>query len=748
MPNLDEAVLEGLPFGVLQLDREGRLASASAPARALLRPDPEHPLRLPEHLDGLFERLARAGNTPWETFYGWARRLLAGAAVEPLEFALGLERARRLTALATAHGWLLLVEDRTADARRERLLAELEDFVRGGVWELDLEDQTLSFSNGLWSLFGPRARERLGSLDRWLSYVEPDHRAPLQAYIEECVAEGKPYRATYPMELPEGGRLVIEARGRVVADGAGRPRSAIGVFQDVTEREARDAALRHSERLFRSILEASADIVTMVDGEVLRFVSPSVREILGHEPEALEGVAPLDLVHEDDRARIDELFRQLESAGEGTLRTGCRLRHADGGWREMELSARPGPFGPASGHSVVIARDVTRERETERRLRQAEKLEALGQLAGGVAHDFNNLLTTILGNAELIEADGGAGDGARTGAAQIREAASRASDLTRQLLGFTRRSEPARVAVDVCAVIEQAVAMLRRSVDKRVEVLVEQCAEAPWIEGDTTSLHTALLNLGLNARDALPEQGGVVRFRCSTARLEAERTFGGSALPPGDYVRVEVADTGTGMPPEVLERIFDPFFTTKPQGRGTGLGLASVYGCARSHRGAVEVTSTLGAGSCFSLLLPRSAAGVPSSAAAPRREAGTVGGHVVVVDDEAGIRELLATALGDAGLAVTAFAGGAEALAWFREHHRDADLVLLDMSMPGMSGAETFDALRAVDPAARVIVTSGYALVDAPEDLLDRGAVDYVLKPFRVAQLLDRIGRALRAGRP
>lgn len=746
MPNLDEAVLEGLPFGVLQLDREGRIAYASARARTLLRPDPEHPLTLPAHLDGLFERLARAGNTPWETFYGWARRLLAGAAVEPLEFALGLERARRLTALATAHGWLLLVEDRTADARRERLLAELEDFVRGGVWELDLEDQTLSFSNGLWSLFGPRARERLGSLDRWLSYVEPAHRAPLQAYIEECVAEGKPYRATYPMELPEGGRLVIEARGRVVADGAGRPRSAIGVFQDVTEREARDAALRDSERLFRSILEASADIVTMVDGEVLRFVSPSVREILGHEPEALEGVAPLDLVHEDDRARIDDLFTQLESAGEGTLRTGCRLRHADGGWREMELSARPGPFGPASGHSVVIARDVTRERETERRLRQAEKLEALGQLAGGVAHDFNNLLTTILGNAELIEADGGAGDGARTGAAQIREAASRASDLTRQLLGFTRRSEPARVAVDVCAVIEQAVAMLRRSVDKRVEVLVEQCAGAPWIEGDSTSLHTALLNLGLNARDALPEQGGVVRFRCSTARLETERSFGGSVLPPGDYVRVEVADTGTGMPREVLERIFDPFFTTKPQGRGTGLGLASVYGCARSHRGAVEVTSTLGAGSCFSLLLPRSAAGVRSSAAAPRREAATVGGHVVVVDDEAGIRELLATALGDAGLAVTAFAGGAEALAWFREHHREADLVLLDMSMPGMSGAETFDALRTVDPAARVIVTSGYSLVDAPEDLLDRGAVDYVLKPFRVAQLLDRIGRALRAG--
>lgn len=747
MPTLDEAVLEGLPFGMLQLDREGRIAWATEPARALLRPDPEHPLALPEHLDGLFERLARAGSTPWETFYGWARRLLAGAAVDPLDFALGLERARRLTARAAEPGWLLLVEDRTTEARRDRLLAELEDFVRGGVWELDLEDQTLSFSNGLWSLFGPRARERLGSLDRWLAYVEPEHRAPLQAYIEECVAEGKPYRATYPMALPERGRLVIEARGRVVADGAGRPRSAIGVFQDVTEREARDAALRDSERLFRSILEASGDIVAMVEHEVLRFVSPSVREILGHEPESLEGVAPLDLVHPDDRARIDELFTQLEAAGEGSLRTGCRLRHADGSWREMELSARPGPFGPASGHSVVIARDVTRERETERRLRQAEKLEALGQLAGGVAHDFNNLLTTILGNAELIEGDPGAGDDARTGAAQIREAAGRASDLTRQLLGFTRRSEPARAAVDVHAIVEQAVAMLRRSVDKRLEIVVEHGAEPLWIEGDATSLHTALLNLGLNARDAMPEQGGAVRFRCSAARLETERVVGDALVPPGPYVRIEVMDTGTGMPPEVVERIFDPFFTTKPQGRGTGLGLASVYGCARSHRGTVEVTSTPGAGSCFSLLLPRAAGGGRPSVAAPRREAGTMGGHVVVVDDEAGIRELLATALGDAGLAVTPFAGGAEALAWFREHHGQVDLVLLDMSMPGMSGAETFDALRAVDPQARVIVTSGYSLVDAPEDLLDRGAVDYVLKPFRIAQLLDRIGRALRAGR-
>jgi CheY-like chemotaxis protein len=301
--------------------------------------------------------------------------------------------------------------------------------------------------------------------------------------------------------------------------------------------------------------------------------------------------------------------------------------------------------------------------------------------------------------------------------------------------------------VEVGAIVEQAVSMLRRSVDKRVEVLVEHSAEALWIEGDATSLHTALLNLGLNARDALPEQGGAVRFRCAAARLDRERACGDALLPAGAYVCIEVADTGVGMAPEVLERIFDPFFTTKPQGRGTGLGLASVYGCARSHRGAVEVTSTPGAGSCFSLLLPRAAAGVRSSANPPRRAAGTIGGHVVVVDDEAGIRELLTTALGDAGLAVTTFAGGAEALAWFREHHREADLVLLDMSMPGMSGAETFDALRTVDPAARVIVTSGYSLVDAPEDLLDRGAVDYVLKPFRIAQLLDRIGRALRAGR-
>ncbi len=394
-------------------------------------------------------------------------------------------------------------------------------------------------------------------------------------------------------------------------------------------------------------------------------------------------------------------------------------------------------------HGVRALRARGERRTMEELLFQAQKMDAIGQLAGGVAHDFNNQLTGILGFAEYLAMQLDDAD-LRDQAELIVRAAERSAGLTAQLLAFARKGPFRTVTVDLHAVIRDVVAILERSIDKRIRIRTELDAKAPFVLGDPHQLQNALLNLALNARDAMPAGGDI---RLVTRDL---REPGGPARDAGGeaeaLVCVEVVDEGTGIADAVRARMFEPFFTTKPPGKGTGMGLAAVYGTVQRHGGQLEVETEADRGSTFRVLLP--VASGPLGAHAPATLAPHPAGRpgrVLVVDDEPVVCTLVRSALEASGYDVVVCTAPDEALRFFEAGGHAIDLVLLDMIMPTMNGRETFEALRALRRDVRVLLVSGYSLDDEAQHLLERGAAGFLHKPFTVRQLLRRVS-ALLAG--
>jgi len=376
----------------------------------------------------------------------------------------------------------------------------------------------------------------------------------------------------------------------------------------------------------------------------------------------------------------------------------------------------------------------------EEQLQRGQKLEAIGQLAGGVAHDFNNLLTAILGNAELLRRHKGATADVREEIDEILSAGRRGAELVRQLLSFARKGAGQPVPVDVNTLVADTASLLRRGTTPNIFVHTELCEEPLVIDADAPMIENALLNLGINARDAMPE-GGHLTFTTRRVVVDARSTDHLAGLPPGTWVEVSVNDTGVGMSEDVKGHLFEPFFTTKAPGKGTGLGLASVYGTVKAHAGQIGVASEPGRGTQFSLYLPL-VDGDPEPTAASEPEAVTPRpSHILLVDDDDAVRSAAKRMLIELGCTVSTAVDGLEALEFFGAHRRDVDLVILDLQMPNLDGRTTFRELRRIEPKVRVLITSGYAAKDEAEKCLTEGALDFLPKPFTLDELSRAIGR-------
>ncbi|MDP7287465.1 MAG: response regulator [Phycisphaerae bacterium] len=399
--------------------------------------------------------------------------------------------------------------------------------------------------------------------------------------------------------------------------------------------------------------------------------------------------------------------------------------------------------------TIGVSIDITDQKraaeekvDLQARLHESEKIEAIGQLAGGIAHDFNNILTAILGNAQLMKMDQTPGDKAAPLTEEIIKSASRAADLTRQLLVFARRDKRLVTIVDIHQSIDETISMLAHSIDRRIEIDIDQKASPATIAGDPSQIQNALLNLGLNARDAMPE-GGRLTYRTSNVIVtDKECTFEGGEIKPGNYVEIRVTDTGVGMGQKIRARAFEPFFTTKEVGKGTGLGLASVYGCVRSHGGKISIDSEPGHGTTFSLLLPSNEiVATPGLQTSAQEQLPHGTGRILVVDDEKSVRNFASAALQSLGYVVTTCSDGLEAVDHYRRHYREIDLVILDLVMPKMNGQDAFDEIRAIDPRAKVLISSGFSHSDAIGRLLDQGAVALLNKPFQLTTLSQTVAQ-------
>jgi len=410
-------------------------------------------------------------------------------------------------------------------------------------------------------------------------------------------------------------------------------------------------------------------------------------------------------------------------------------------WSPGELEALRAAAG-ALGAAIHRARTEDALRQSEAQLRQAQKMEAIGLLAGGVAHDFNNLLTVIDGNIEAaLEASTTAE--AQADLTEARKAARRAAQLTRQLLAFSRRQLLAPRPVILNAIVEDMLPMVRRLIGEDIAVASDLSPEAGHVLVDPGQLEQVLLNLVVNARDAMPD-GGVVTV---ATRLAAPPDRLRHLVPPasGRWVHLRVADTGTGMDAETQARVFEPFFTTKPAGKGTGLGLATVYGIIKQSGGFIDCESAPGAGAAFTVLLPPCAPPAPAPRAEPRPAAQPGTGTILLVEDEDGVRRVASRALVRAGYTVLEAASGPDALAIVAGHGAPVDLVVTDVVMPGMTGLELVERLRAAAPGQRVLYVSGYA----EEDMRGRGPTpqgrEILQKPFAPSGLVEAVRRALDA---
>ncbi len=499
-------------------------------------------------------------------------------------------------------------------------------------------------------------------------------------------------------------------------------------------------AARAGESWYRCLIDNLEQHIFLkdADGRFLAANPPFYRGLgCAREEELLgktdEDFFPPDLAAKyraDDRKVLDE-GKRLEVEEKNLT---------PGGMRTVRVVKTPLRDGDGRLVGVLgIFWDVTEQRAAEGQMRQAQKMEAVGQLAGGIAHDFNNLLTAILGNLALILDDLAADDPHRVLLATAEKAAQRAANLTGQLLGFSRRTVLRTEALRLNAAVDEILGLLRRTIDPRV-TLEERRAPDLWtVRADPGQMNQVLMNLCLNARDAMPDGGRLlletenVTLSPDYARLHLE----GRA---GEFVRLRVSDTGHGIAPEVRARVFEPFFTTKGPGKGTGLGLAMVFGIIKQHRGWVDCYSEVGHGTRFDIYLPRAPAG---EEAAPALRAGPPGrGHetILLADDEPMILGLGKTILQHHGYQVLLAEDGEEAVRVFEERRADIGLVVLDLTMPRLSGRDAFRRMMQIDPGVRVVFASGYS-AEVLGDGERAQACGFVGKPYRP----DDLARTVRA---
>ncbi|MDT8389208.1 MAG: response regulator [Lentisphaeria bacterium] len=513
------------------------------------------------------------------------------------------------------------------------------------------------------------------------------------------------------------------------------------------EREAALEELKKGEGSLRIILNSIGDGVIAVDvnGHILQ-MNPVAEKMTGHSGDKAKGrllgdiLKMVDIIHREplgflnDGEKDDAAERNIEAvlvSGEG---------------EETHVALNRAPILDSNQHvvgTVFALRDISQEHELQRQLRQAQKMEAVGTLAGGVAHDFNNLLAGILGNAQLIEAGMGPDNPDAGCVADLIKSAERAADLTRKLLDFSHKGTPVMAVVDTHALVDEVIHVLEHSVGDSIVVKRDLMTGSPHMRGDANQLQNAVLNLCLNARDAMPD-GGTITLATALVKVDGRMFISPmNQLAPGTYVKISVTDTGVGIPFGLREKIFEPFFTTKAKGKGTGLGLASVYACVVEHKGAIQIESDEGDGTVFSVFLPATDDVTDDKRSGKAGESMRGEGHILIVDDEDVVRKFGARALEALGYQVSTASDGLEGVITFHKLGDQIDLVLLDIVMPKMDGVAAFKRMRELNPKIPILLCSGFSRPAALDDMLAQGAAGFIAKPYRIDQLSREVHRII-----
>ncbi len=619
---------------------------------------------------------------------------------------------------------------------RERHFRALIDNSSDITTLFDVNGQFIYLSPSVERVLGYQPEELRGT--SVFRKLHREDRLPTREIMRRALIRGGDISFELRIRHKDGSWRILDTVGRNLLDD---PHVGAIVFnsRDITERRSIET---ERSQLAKAVEQATESIVISdVAGRII-YVNSAFEKVSGYSREEVLG----------QNARIlksgeqpPEYYREMWSvllAGNPWVGR-FKNRRKNGTFYEEECAISP--IKDASGkviNFVAVKRDITKEVELEERLRQAQKLEAVGRLASGIAHDFNNLLAGIRGFGELISQEAENCPKLKDYSSEIIRAASRAADLTSQLLAFARKGNFLSVPLDMHEAIGEVTAILQHTIDRRIEIRTELHAARCIVKGDPSQIQSAILNLSVNARDAMPD-GGLLILATRNVYLDYDFCRRHTLeRGPGEYLAITVSDTGVGIDEKILDHIFDPFFTTKEQGQGTGLGLAGVYGCVRSHSGSVEVVSDVGKGSAFTLYFPVfETTLLPSSNEIAEIK---VDGRerILLVDDEEVVRNLAERMLTKAGYQVITCADGLEAVQLYRTAINSIDLVLLDMMMPKMNGRDTFAALKKFNPNVKVLIMSGFSDQDVQE-FLREGILGYIAKPFQMRAFLVKVREAL-----
>ncbi|MEE8300789.1 MAG: PAS domain S-box protein [Desulfatiglandales bacterium] len=628
---------------------------------------------------------------------------------------------------------------RESEEKYRPILESIED----GYFEVDIRGNFTFFNDSLCKIHGYSKNELMGMNNR--EYMDEKTAKKVYQTFNKVYTTGKPARGfEWEIIRKDGTKGHVQSSVSLIKDAEGQLIGFRGILRDVTERKKMETELILARNFLKNILDSSIDGITTTDlqGNVI-YISPRTRDMLVYNQKEIVGKKIYSL-YANGREDAKAIMKELREKGELKDHE-MRFIRKDGELIDINLSASllKNEKGEVIG-TLGIYRDITEKNKLLTQLHQAQKIEALGTLAGGIAHNFNNLLMAVMGNTSLILLDTDPDNPNYERLMNIEKQVQSGSKLTRQLLGYAREGRYEIRPISLSQLVKETSDTFATT-KKEIRVHQELAKDLFGINADQGQIEQALLNLYVNAADAMP--GGGDLFLKATNITHKDMRGKPYKVKSGNYVLLAVRDTGIGMDKKTKDRVFDPFFTTKGMGKGTGLGLASVYGIIKAHGGYIDVKSKKGHGTTFCIYLPASENRVEKTAKGAEKI--TEGdGTILLVDDEEMILDVGVQLLKILGYKVIEARGGKEAVDIYRQAKDKIDMVLLDMVMPDMGGGEAYDLMKEINPNVKVLLSSGYSIDGQATDILNRGCDGFIQKPFSMKELSQRIRELLDKKQP